>query len=55
MGMTVGALREILDGIDDDDALVYVDGLELMEVRSSDDGIYLLSQDSIDEEEGAFE
>ena len=45
MGMTVGALREILDGINEDDALVYIDGAEVLEIQHDDDGLYLISED----------
>ena len=47
MGMTVGALREILDGIDEDDALVYIDGSEVLEIQHDDDGLYLISEDKM--------
>jgi hypothetical protein len=51
MGITVGALREILDGTDDDEAAVYIEGMELIEVRHTDNGLYLVSQDTIDDED----
>jgi hypothetical protein len=46
MAMTVGALREIVDGIDDD-ALVYIDGAEVLEIQHDDEGLYLISEDNM--------
>jgi hypothetical protein len=47
MGITVGTLREILDGIDEDDALVYIDGAEVLEIQHDDEGLYLISEDKM--------
>ena len=47
MAMTVGALREIVDGIDDYDALVYIDGAEVLEIQHDDEGLYLISEDKM--------
>jgi hypothetical protein len=47
MALTVGALREILDGIDEDDALVYIDGAEVLEIQHDDEGLYLISEDKM--------
>ena len=47
MAMTVGTLREILDGIDDDDSLVYIDGAEVLEIQHDDEGLYLISEDKM--------
>jgi hypothetical protein len=47
MGITVGALREILDGIDEDDALVYIDGSEVLEIQHDEEGLYLISEDKM--------
>jgi hypothetical protein len=47
MGITVGTLREIVDGIDEDDALVYIDGAEVLEIQHDDDGLYLISDDKM--------
>jgi hypothetical protein len=47
MGITVGTLREIVDGIDEDDALVYIDGAEVLEIQHDDDGLYLISEDKM--------
>jgi len=47
MGITVGTLREIVDGIDEDDALVYIDGAEVLEIQHDDEGLYLISEDKM--------
>jgi hypothetical protein len=47
MGITVGTLREIVDGIDEDDALVYIDGSEVLEIQHDDEGLYLISEDKM--------
>jgi hypothetical protein len=47
MGITVRTLREIVDGIDEDDALVYIDGAEVLEIQHDDEGLYLISEDKM--------